>query len=348
MLFGNKTPQAAVNPGETATRVLVIKLSALGDFVLAMGAMKAIRKHHPSAHITLLTTPPFEAFAKASPYFNAVETDGRPADLKGTRNLLKRIRKADYEIIYDLQTSGRTANYFKALNLPGRQTPLWSGHAPGSAFYHDNPERGALHSIDRLAEQLTIAGIGPPSGWTTETQPMPDLSWIRGKLGNPPRLRPEFFGLTKPYMLLIPGASAHRDAKRWPEERYGELATRIADAGVQPVIIGGTAEGKIAHAIARAEPRVKNIVTRTDFFQICSLAEEAAFVVGNDTGPMHMATLSGAPGVALFATNESDPAKAAPRGSNVVIVQAPVLEQVSTMDVWRASQALGRLPSREG
>ena len=59
-------------------KILVIKLSALGDFVLALAAMKKIRQAHKRAHITLLTTPPFESLAKACPYFNAVETDGRP------------------------------------------------------------------------------------------------------------------------------------------------------------------------------------------------------------------------------------------------------------------------------
>ena len=63
-----------------------------------------------------------------------------------------------------------------------------------------------------------------------------------------------------------------------------------------------------------AEPRVKNLVTRTDLFQIVTLAEMALFAVGNDTGPMHMATLAGAPGIALFALTESDPEHSAPRG----------------------------------
>ena len=55
-----------VNPGASAKEVLVIKLSALGDFMLALGAMKAVRDFHPSARITLLTTPPFEDFASHS------------------------------------------------------------------------------------------------------------------------------------------------------------------------------------------------------------------------------------------------------------------------------------------
>ncbi|MCK5911368.1 MAG: glycosyltransferase family 9 protein, partial [Caulobacter sp.] len=78
-------------------KVLVIKLGALGDFVLALAAMKKIREAHPKAKITLLTTPPFEALAKLSPYFNAVETDGRPGDFGETLAMISRIRKAGYD-----------------------------------------------------------------------------------------------------------------------------------------------------------------------------------------------------------------------------------------------------------
>ena len=68
------------NPGDTLRRVLVIKLGAMGDFMQALGAMRVVRATHPSARITLLTTEPFEAFAKACPYFDIVEADGRPRD----------------------------------------------------------------------------------------------------------------------------------------------------------------------------------------------------------------------------------------------------------------------------
>ena len=75
-------------------RILVIKLSALGDFVLALAAMKKIRQAHAKAHITLLTTPPFEALARICPYFNAVDTGGRPVSLSEWLALRKRIRAA--------------------------------------------------------------------------------------------------------------------------------------------------------------------------------------------------------------------------------------------------------------
>ncbi|MEZ5953317.1 MAG: glycosyltransferase family 9 protein [Hyphomonas sp.] len=334
-----------VNPGASAKEVLVIKLSALGDFVLALGAMKAVREFHPSARITLLTTPPFEDFASHCPYFDRVETDGRPATMKATTALLSRLRKANYDIVYDFQTSGRTKNYFTALSKTGKG-PLWSGHHEKAAFFHDNPDRGTMHSIDRLAEQLAVAGVAPDGRWNVVNFPKPDLSWVRPKLRNAPRLQPAYFGLEEPYMLLIPGASEHREAKRWPVENYAELARRIADAGATPAIIGSKAEGQLALEIMKREKRVKSLVTRTDLFQIVTLAEKAAFVVGNDTGPMHMAAIAGAPGVALFATNESNPDHAAPRGpSPVIINSAPTLAELEVDTVWRSVLALGVLPA---
>ena len=340
------TEMSPVNPGAQAREVLVIKLSALGDFVLALGAMKAVREMHLSARITLLTTPFFEEFGKLCPYVDRVETDGRPEGMKATAALIQRIRKTDYDIVYDFQTSGRTRNYFTALNRSGK-APLWSGHHEKAAFFHDNAERGRMHSIDRLAEQLEVAGVAPGGRWLGTSAPFPALSWVRHKLGDTPRLQPAYFALTRPYMLLIPGASAHREAKRWPEANYAELATRIADRGIMPVIIGGKAEGPLAHEIVRREPRVKNLVTRTDLFQIVTLAEKALFVVGNDTGPMHMATLAGAPGIALFALTESDPDHSAPRGPKqpVIINSAPTLKELSVDDVWQSVRALGLLPA---
>lgn len=332
------------NPGAAAKRVLIIKLSALGDFVLALGAIRTVRETHPSSRITLLTTPPYAAFAQTCPYVDIVETDGRPDGIGPTRELLKRIRKEKYDIIYDFHTSGRTANYFKALNMPGRKPPLWSGHAEKCAFPHKNPDRGAMHTIDRLGEQLSDAGIGPEGGYPPGGAPMPDLSWVGAALGNPPRLTPAYFSIDGPYGLIIPGASAHREAKIWPSNHYATIARKMADMGIRPVILGGKAEGQIAAAIQKVEPRILNLVTRTDLFQIVGLAQQALFVIGNDTGPMHMATLAGAPGVALFATSESSIQQASPRGpKSVIIIHGKTLAEVGPHDVWQAIESLGVL-----
>ena len=324
-------------PDATASKVLVIKLSALGDFVMSLGAAKAVRAAHPAAEITLLTTPFLKAFAEACPYFDRVETDGRPKGLSAQHSLLKRISRERYDVVYDFQTSNRTNTYWKLLKrLPHLKAPVWSGAVKGQPLFHANPARHTLHPIDRLADQLHFAGFDIPEG----TPPLPDLSWVRSELGDTSELQPEHFGLTGKFALLIPGASAHRGAKRWPEDRYAALASHLAEASIEPVVIGGPSEAEIAEDIVRLEPRTKNIVGKTSLFQIVTLAERAAIVIGNDTGPMHMSTLAGAPGVALFATDESDPVQACPRGAPVTTVSAPRADGIPVERVTEAVDAL--------
>ncbi len=298
-----------------AKRVLVIKLGALGDFVQSLAAAKAIRDYHVGARITLLTTEPFKAFADECPYFDIVEDDGRPREAQATAQLMLRLRNAKYDMVYDLQTSGRTNNYFQAMRLA---TPRWSGIAPGCSHPHANPARADMHTLDRQAEQLSYAGIGPEGGYLIGAAPLPDLSWIRTALRDPPRLQPGYFGIRGPYGLMIPGASPHRPEKRWPEENYAALAKRIAARGVTPVVIGASAEKDIGAYIAKEEPAAKNLVSRTDLFQIATLAERSLFAVGNDTGPMHIAASGGAACVVLF-SSDSDPGRVAPRGPRGVL-----------------------------
>ncbi len=349
------------NPGDTLKRVLVIKLGAMGDFMQALGAMRVVRATHPSARITLLTTEPFEAFAKACPYFDIVEADGRPKDLKGKADLIRRLRTAGYDMVYDFQNNDRTAQYF--LGLTGKK-PLWSGAAKGASHQHMNEQRGEMHNFDRLAEQLAHAGLSPrppgdPTGWTIGQDILPSLDWIRPAFRDPPRFQPEFFSLHGPYMLLIPGSSADHPEKRWPVDRFAKIASWVADAGITPVIIGTKAEGDIGTQIMKMEPRAKSLIGRTDLFQLATLCERAAFALGGDTGPMHLAAAARTPGVCLFAQEWNDQmaddlrsvwnpktrlGRAAPKGGPMMVLHAAALEAVSVDDVKRAAIGLGVLP----
>lgn len=331
-----KLGQRKTNPASDARNILVIKLGALGDFIQALAAAKVIREHHFGARITLLTTPPFEAFAKACPFFDVIENDGRPKEPQQVAQLVQRIRAAKYDMVYDLQTSGRTSNYYHGLKP---WPPNWSGVAPGCSHPHANPQRETMHSLDRLADQLHQAGIAPK--YEIGAAPIPDLSWVRTAQRDPPRLQPEYFGLKRPFGLIIPGASPHRPEKRWPAQNYGQLARRIIDQGVMAVIIGHNDEKEAAGEIARAEPRVKNLVSRTDLFQVAALAEAAAFAVGNDTGPMHIAAAAGAPCVVLFSA-DSDPARTSPRGPKSVLnLMAKSLDDMPVAQVDQAVRNVG-------
>ena len=82
-------------PAEALPRVLVIKLGALGDVVQALGPFAAIRRNHPGAHVTLLTTAPYKAFLAASGWFDEIWIDDRPPPWRADRcdEILQRVAR---------------------------------------------------------------------------------------------------------------------------------------------------------------------------------------------------------------------------------------------------------------
>jgi ADP-heptose:LPS heptosyltransferase len=280
------------------TRILVIKLSALGDFIQASGAMEAVARAHPEAQLTLLTTAPFEGLARATGWFSEIWTDGRPAwsDLAAVARLIGRLRRAGFDRIYDLQGAARTDRYFQLLRP---RPPEWCGTAWGCALRHPQPMRQHRHIQDVLAEQLALAGI--------HDIPRPHLGWLQGDAAR--------FALPVPYALMVPGGAPHRPQKRWPAAAFGEIARRLAAAGITPVVLGhGVQEAALALAIQSAAPTAVSLVGATGFADIASLARGACLALGNDTGPMQIAAAAGAPALVLFSA-DSDPAMSAPRPS---------------------------------
>jgi len=287
-------------------RILVIRLSALGDMVLSFGPFAAIRAHHPADRITLLTTRPFAGLLAASPWFDAIAVDARPQwwDLPGLLRLRRQLR--GFDLVYDLQTSGRSSRYFR---LAGR--PAWSGIARGASLPHANPGRDRMHTIDRQREQLEMAGI--------TSFPKPDLSWLRGDISR--------FGLPDRFALLVPGAAPHRPEKRWPAESYGVLAQALAGHGLTPVIVGTRTEAPLAATIRAAAPATIDLTSRTEIADVAALAARAVLAIGNDTGPMHLAAAMGTRCIVLFG-GASDPALTAPRG-DVRILRADDLRTLA-------------------
>ncbi|WP_426957282.1 glycosyltransferase family 9 protein [Muricoccus radiodurans] len=302
-------------------RILVIKLAALGDFVQAFGPFAAIRAHHPRARITLLTTPPYAPLAQRSPWFDEVWAEGRPAggDLHGLFTLARRLRGGRFDRVYDLQTSSRSSRYRL---LVGRRAE-WSGIAGGASHPHANPDRNAMHTVERQRDQLRMAGI-------TEF-PEPDLAWLDGDLSG--------FALPPRYALLIPGASPQRPGKRWPH--FPALAAAM---GMPSVVIGGPAEAPLAQAIASAAPESVDLTGRTDLPQLAALARRAVLAVGNDTGPTHVAAATGCPTLAVFGP-ESDPALCAPRGARSDFLRCDPIGALTPAAVAEAARRLAGLPA---
>jgi ADP-heptose:LPS heptosyltransferase len=142
--------------------------------------------------------------------------------------------------------------------------------------------------------------------------------------------------------MLVPGCSAHRPEKRWPVDKYSELARILYSRGFDIVIIGGPQETDLAHTIQRAAPRARDLTGNTDFARIAMMGAKAALAVGNDTGPLHLAAAGGAPTIVLF-SKVSDPALSAPRG-RVAILRADNLADLPVAQVAQAANSLAPSP----
>jgi ADP-heptose:LPS heptosyltransferase len=301
----------------------------LGDIVLSLPAMRAIRAFHPNARITLQTTPPWAGFLRASPYADDVSDDGRPRGVLAGLALARRVRRARYELVYDLQNSERTALLFWLLQ-PG--APAWNGTAPGAS--HCKPAlRGPLkkHAVERFAELMALTGIPAESAQT-----IPDVSWAI-PLGKSPAA----FGLDGPFLMIAAAASAGRSVKRWPSDRFAAMARLAAGEGLTPVFVGAARERAALDEIVGAVPGARNLAGDTTLFDLASLAAGARGAIGNDTGPVFLAAAAGAPTLVLYSRHSLHPDLCAPRGPGGVL---PVRRhELSEIEVGDAADGLMRL-----
>ena len=311
---------------ETDRRILVIRLSAFGDLIQALGAFAAIRRRHAADRITLLTTHPFADFATELGYFDEVLVDERPGPLAlgGWLRLRRRLRGGGFDRVYDLQTSHRSGAYAWLLRP---RLPEWAGIAWGCSHPHANRDRDRQHTIDKQAEQLLMAGVYPI--------PLPTLPRFE-------RALPE--GLeTHDFVLLVPGSSPRHPEKRWPVERFAAWARALDKAEHIPVVVGTAPEAPLAAAIRDACPAAVDLVGRTDLVLLAALAQRASLTVGNDSGVCHLAAAADCPVIVLFAGG-TDPARCAPRGRLVRIFAEPDPEALAAETIIAEAAAMLRAP----
>lgn len=266
-----------------ARRILVIKHGAFGDVIQAEGALRDIRENHPDAFIAVLTMRPYRALLERCPHVDKVMVDERAPRWRLDRMLALRrvLRAANYDMVYDLQNSPRTAFYFRWM----LKDCHWSGTAKGCSHPHRAKEPKKIRTLDRLAGQLADAGL------TIRCTGAPDVSW----LADDASALLEEAGVTKPYIVLIPGCSARHPQKRWPH--YAALAERLIAAGHEIVLAPGPDEVELARTI----PGI--CIEKTNWTALAGILKRARFVIGNDTGPSHLAAHLGTPGLALFGSH---------------------------------------------
>lgn len=299
-----------------AEKILVIKHGAFGDIVQADGVLRDIRAFHPDADITLLTTPPFRKLMGRCPHVDQVLTDSRvPIWRIGEWIRLARLFSAQhYSKVYDLQNSGRTGLYHKLFFRRVR----WCGSKTGVR------QPSALLG---LAKQLQREGI------PAEHSLAPDVSWMAEDIST--LMQRE--GVKLPYVALIPGCSARHPQKRWPY--YAQLASALLERGYDVVTAPGPDEIELAQSIpGHTLLGQKGFL---DWFELAGVLKSASFVVGNDTGPSHVASCLGRPGLALFGAHATAARAGICRG-DFQAIEVPDLAGLSPETVL--AEVLKRLP----
>jgi len=304
--------------------ILVIKLSAIGDFIQATGTIKDIRAAYPNARITLLTTKLLKALVEPNPYIDDVVYHTRPKwwDVKTWWQLRSFLRSFDRT--YDLQCNDRTQLYYQ-LSRPKK----WCGTGWGCAFHQRRCVRKGQHSSVFLPEQLRLTGVPAVS--------KPDVSYAAADASAKLKdagLKPNKF------VVLIPGSSAAWPGKRW--SYYASLAKLLQQEGWQVALCGGPDEGELLNTIA-AESGAINLqgFSLPEFMDVFA---NAAHVVGNDTGPMHMAAACGVSGAVLFGP-ASNYKLHAPKADEIKILHNE--ESIDKIQVSAVMQALKALKAEK-
>ena len=279
----NPAPLAAPLAAD-ARRILVIKHGAFGDVIQAEGALHDIRENHPDAHITVLTMPAYRALLTRCPHLDDVMVDERAPRWRLDRMLAlrRKLQEARFDMVYDLQNAKRTAFYYRWMFRGTR----WSGTAKGCSHPHRAKNPKKIRTLDRLAGQLEDAGL------TICHSRRPDVSWLADDVS----AIIEKARVNEPYIVLVPGCSARHPQKRWPH--YDKLAEKLMDAGYVTVMAPGPDEMELAKTIPGI--RLTDTHGLLNWYELAGVFKRALFVIGNDTGPSHLAAHIGTQGLALF------------------------------------------------
>ncbi|HUO24276.1 MAG TPA: glycosyltransferase family 9 protein [Candidatus Aquilonibacter sp.] len=329
MTLVSQNSSAAVTRG--IERVLIVRLGAMGDVIHTLPAAYALRAAFPQATIgwlieerwaELLCAPGSPRRGPRSPQRPLVD-QVHTVKLKAWRKSLfgihtvqqiatvwNDIRGARYDVAIDLQGSIRSAllaRWSGARVVYGAAQP-WE--APASLWYTRRIVTHGSHIVEQnlsiaegfAQEKLAVPRTEFPHDPTAESRVAIDLAAC-GAGG---------------FAILNPGAGW--GAKRWPAERYGEVARRLADAGICSLVNYGPGEEDLFRAVlgasgGHARP-LKSSIT-----ELIALTRRARLLIGGDTGPLHLAAALGVPAVAIF--GPTDPARNGPYGMRSIVLRSP-------------------------
>jgi len=319
----------AVPPGwEEVRRVVALRLDNVGDVVMLGPALRTLRRALPDAHITLLATNGGSQVAPLLPWVDSVMVErvvwqdaGGRMTLDPDRELalVGRIAAGRFDAAL-VFTSFSQSPWPPAYACYLAGVPLRAGQAGdfgGSLLTHVVPavDREA-HQVDRNLHLLE--GIGfTVAGRHLEIDVPAQASEAAARLLEQCELT-----AGRPFVALAPGASCA--ARRYPPERFAVVAARLADAGLPVVVLGSEREIELTRPILEANRSraVWSLAGRTGVPELAAVLAQAALVITNDSGPMHLADALGRAQVVLFSGTDLE-SQWRPRRSPARLLRRP-------------------------
>ena len=309
--------------GRKQANILVIKTDSLSAFVAAEPAFDAIRDAHPNAKISLLTIPPLQRIARASPYFDQVASMPDFRIVEARKDFIKQLKSAKFEKVYDLAGDDHGRKLYSAM---GMFRPKWFSAAPARK---KKKTKKSSFDLPRLEQMLDDAGLDAPAR-------LPNFSWAIDARKDSANMKPSWYGITTPFGLLLPGLN---EQKRWSPQGYGALASLMARSGYMPVLAGPKELHHFGDEVAQDAPQLVDLTGKTDHLQLAALAKEAAFFVSDDAEEMHLAVSVGCKGVLIA---DAKAPSVAPEGRHVVTLrfnEDP--NSVEAPFIWRTLSNMG-------
>ncbi|MEJ5260833.1 MAG: lipopolysaccharide heptosyltransferase I [Anaerohalosphaeraceae bacterium] len=299
-------------------RVLIIKPSSMGDIVHALPVLAALRRARPKAHISwMVRTELVGLFDCVSGVDELILFDRRTmgrwwtaAGIRETAAFLRRLRHGRYDLVLDLQGLLRSGLFGRLSGCRVRMG-LQEAREGARLFYtHTAPAPQSAHIFDVYDALLKMLGVSIEPiefGLRVCEQARQDADVL---------LKTE--GLAGRRYAVLAAGSAH-GRKCWPAERFARIAAWLhREAGLGVVLVGSAGERPLAERIQQAAGvPAAGLAGRTSIPQLAALLERAAIVLGNDTGPTHLAAALNVLTVMIF--GPTNPARLCPRGGRCAI-----------------------------
>jgi heptosyltransferase I len=315
----------------TVERMLIVRLSAMGDVIHTLPAAQALRQAFPSATIgwlveerwaELLCAPGTPRRGSRSPgrpivdWVHVVRLTGWRKSLfeMSTAEQIARVwndvRSVRYQVALDMQGAIRSAVLARLSGAPVVYGARQTRESPATLFYTRQQIASGTHIIEQhLALAAAVAGsksrpsgVDLPRDVATEQR----VEQLLAHAG------------VRQLAIINPGAGW--GAKRWPAERYGVVARALACCGLQSIVNYGPGEDQLAR---EAEDSSKGAAKAfaLSITELIALTRRAKLFVGGDTGPLHLAAALQVPIVAIF--GPTDPARNGPYGTPSVVLRNP-------------------------